>query len=126
MFAGTKSNRRERGCFEASGIGFTTTSETIAARLTTKAKRTSPKAVEDETPDALVQRWEVARTLREILDELNETDRTLVKLKYFEGLRYREISTRTGLSVSNVGYRLHHILKGIAERLRPLGIDGTS
>ncbi|MEM6469832.1 MAG: sigma-70 family RNA polymerase sigma factor [Planctomycetota bacterium] len=85
-----------------------------------------PKAVENETPEALVQRWEVAGTLREILDELNETDRTLVKLKYFEGLRYRDISARTGLSVSNVGYRLHHILKGIAERLRPLGIDGTS
>ncbi|MEM0926468.1 MAG: sigma-70 family RNA polymerase sigma factor [Planctomycetota bacterium] len=83
-------------------------------------------AVESETPEALVQRWEVAGALREILDELDETDRTLVKLKYFEGLRYREISARTGLSVSNVGYRLHHILKGIAERLRPMGIDGTS
>lgn len=84
------------------------------------------RAVEHETPDALVQRWEVAGALREILDELNETDRTLVTLKYFEGLRYRDISSRTGLSVSNIGYRLHHILKGIAERLRPLGIDGTS
>ncbi|MEO1529903.1 MAG: RNA polymerase sigma factor [Planctomycetota bacterium] len=86
----------------------------------------NPRAVENETPDSLVQRWEVADALRGLLDDLNETDRTLVKLKYFEGLRYREISERTGLTVSNVGYRLHHILKGIAERLRPLGIDGTS
>ena len=44
----------------------------------------------------------------------------------FEGLKYRDISTRTGLSVSNVGYRLHHILKELARKLRPLGIDETS
>ena len=78
----------------------------------------------DTAADALFQRMESIGTLRQIVDELDETDRQLVKLKYFENLKYRDISARTGLSVSNVGYRLHHILKELAEKLRPLGIDG--
>ena len=81
---------------------------------------------EDTTPEAVIQRLEANATLRQLLDELDETDRLLVKLKYFEGLKYRDISARTGLTVSNVGYRLHHILKQLAGKLRPLGIDEMS
>ena len=86
-------------------------------------KGQSPNA-EDEAPEAAILRMEAAGALRQIVEELDETDRQLVKLKYFEDLRYREISAKTGLSVSNVGYRLHHILKELAGKLRPLGIDG--
>ena len=57
---------------------------------------------------------------------IDDTDQQLVKLKYFEGLKYRDISAQTGLSISNVGYRLHHILKKLAGQLRPLGIDEVS
>ena len=85
----------------------------------------SPNA-EDETPEAMLLRMEAIAALRQIVEELNETDRQLVKLKYFEDLKYRDISAQTGLSISNVGYRLHHILKELAGKLRPLGIDGRS
>jgi RNA polymerase sigma factor (sigma-70 family) len=78
-----------------------------------------------DSAEATMMRLEEAGALRQIIRELNETDRRLVELKYFEGLKYREISVQTGLSVSNVGYRLHHILKEMAVRLRPLGIDRT-
>ena len=88
-------------------------------------KSRSPNA-EDETPEAMLLRMEATGALRQMLEELDEADRQLVKLKYFEDLKYREISVRTGLSVSNVGYRLHHILKELAGKLRPLGIDGKS
>ena len=82
---------------------------------------------QDETPESMLLRLEATSALRQILEEeLDETDRQLVKLKYFEDLKYREISLQTGLSVSNVGYRLHHILKRLARKLRPLGIDGKS
>lgn len=87
---------------------------------------TQPASGEDESPDALLLRAEATGALRTILEELDETDRQLVKLKYFEGLKYREISARTGLSVGNVGYRLHHILKELARKLRPHGIDQIS
>ena len=85
----------------------------------------SPNA-EDETPEATLLRMEAIGALRQIVEELDETDRQLVKLRYFEGLKYRDISAQTGLSISNVGYRLHHILKELAGKLRPLGIDGMS
>ena len=81
---------------------------------------------EDETPEAMLLRMEATGALRQIVEELDETDRQLVKLKYFEDLKYRDISVQTGLSVSNVGYRLHHILRELASKLRSRGIDGKS
>ncbi len=48
--------------------------------------------------------------------ELSDDDRQLVELKYFQDLKYREISEQTGLTVGNVGYRLHHILNRIANQ----------
>ena len=81
---------------------------------------------EAATTEALLHRMEAAGFLRLLLAELEEADRQLVQLKYFEDLRYREISERTGLSIGNVGYRLHHILKQLAGKLRHLGIDGMS
>lgn len=84
---------------------------------------TLPADRTQDPPEELLARLETAAALRAMLGELNTTDQELVKLKYFEGLKYREISQRTGLTVSNVGYRLHHILKELANKLRPLGID---
>ena len=78
---------------------------------------------EDETPEVILLRMEATGAVRQLVEELDETDRQLVKLKYFEDLKYRDISARTGLSVSNVGYRLHHILKELASKLRSRGID---
>jgi RNA polymerase sigma factor (sigma-70 family) len=80
----------------------------------------------DETPEEAILRMEASCALRQIVDELDETDRQLVKLKYFEDLKYSDISDQTGLSIGNVGYRLHHILKQLAGKLRQLGIDGKS
>ena len=79
-----------------------------------------------ETPESMLLRMETVGALRQLVEELDEPDRQLVKLKYFEGLKYRDISIQTGLSISNVGYRLHHILKELADKLRPLGIDKIS
>jgi RNA polymerase sigma factor (sigma-70 family) len=84
---------------------------------------TKSSCAEDEMPEAMLLKIEATEALRQILEELGETDRQLVKLKYFEGLKYRDISAETGLTISNVGYRLHHILKELAEKLRPLGFD---
>ena len=78
------------------------------------------------SPDALLERMETARTVRQLIADLDEPDRQIVKLKYFENLKYRDISEKTGLSVSNVGYRLHHVLKELACKLRTAGIDDES
>jgi len=83
-------------------------------------------SVEQQVGDSsleTVSRLEAINLVRGLLESLPEEDGELLRMKYFEGLRYREISERTGLSVGNVGYRLHHLLKGLAEKLHTLGTD---
>ena len=69
---------------------------------------------------------EAAGTLHVLMGELDERDQQLVRLKYFEGQKYDQISAATGMSVGNVGYRLHHILRGLADSLRRLGVEGAT
>mgnify|MGYP003801340557 CR=1 FL=1 len=55
--------------------------------------------------------------VREAMDVLSERDRAVVLLKVVEGLSYQEIAQSMDLSVSNVGYILHHGLKRMASHL---------
>lgn len=80
----------------------------------------------DETPDRLLEHMETVAEIRQLVKALPDKDRRLIQLRYFEGLKYREISTRTGLSISNVGFRLHQALKQLAKGLHPLGDDEPS
>lgn len=80
----------------------------------------------EESPEAANLHLEAIAALRLSLEELEESDQQLVKLKYFNGLKYRQISDESGLNIGNVGYRLHHILKELAARLRKLGFDEDS
>ena len=79
-----------------------------------------------ESPEQSILRMETTGLLRQTLGQLDANDRRLIQLKYFDGLKYSDIASKTGLSVGNVGYRLHHILKKLASDLRPLGVDASS
>ena len=74
-------------------------------------------------PDQTLGRQETIGTLQLLVAELDPADRDLISLKYHENLKYDQISERTGLSVGNVGYKLHHALKSLADSLRRLGIE---
>ena len=76
-----------------------------------------------EDPDHSLGRLEAIGTLQLLVSELDSTDRQLINLKYHENLKYDQISQRTGLSIGNVGYKLHHALKNLADSLRNLGIE---
>ena len=76
-------------------------------------------------PEQTLGKFEAMGTLRLLLAELHEDDRTLISLKYHDGLKYDQISHRTGLSIGNVGYKLHHALKNLADSLRRLGIESA-
>jgi RNA polymerase sigma-70 factor (ECF subfamily) len=80
---------------------------------------------EDTPPAEVLGRNEAVGLVRLLLAELPDTDRDLIRLKYHDDLKYQEISRRTGLSVGNVGYRLHHVLKSLADALRHAGIEGS-
>jgi RNA polymerase sigma factor (sigma-70 family) len=70
-------------------------------------------------------RMEAVGVVRMLLAELPAAERDLVRLKYNENLKYQEISRRTGESIGTVGYKLHHVLKGLADALRHAGIEGS-
>lgn len=70
-------------------------------------------------------RGEAVGMVRLLLAEMSEEDRGLIRLKYHEDLKYHEIGRRTGLNAGTVGYKLHHLLKGLADALRRAGIEGS-
>jgi RNA polymerase sigma-70 factor (ECF subfamily) len=84
----------------------------------------SATATEQLPADAL-GRGEAVGMVRLLLAEASSEDQALIRLKYHENLKYEDISRKTGLSVGNVGYRLHHVLKGLADGLRRAGIEGS-
>lgn len=82
-------------------------------------------AAESPGPALALGRMETLGTLQLLVSELAPADRQLIQLKYRENLKYDQISQRTGLSVGNVGYKLHHLLNGLADSLRRMGIDSA-
>jgi len=73
-------------------------------------------------PDEQIARWEGIGLVRLSLETLDERSRELVRLKFNEGLSYKEIAERTGLTMGNVGYILHHAVKTVAQELAKNGI----
>jgi RNA polymerase sigma-70 factor (ECF subfamily) len=76
-------------------------------------------------PDASAHQMEAIGMVRMLVEELDSRDRDLVRRKYVDDQSYKEIAEATGLTVGNVGYRLHHALKSLASSLRQVGIEGS-
>jgi RNA polymerase sigma-70 factor (ECF subfamily) len=77
----------------------------------------------DPDPENALGKLETIGTLQLLIAELPAADRKLIHLKYHRKLKYDQISDQTGLSVGNVGYKLHFLLKQLADSLRRLGIE---
>jgi RNA polymerase sigma-70 factor (ECF subfamily) len=73
-------------------------------------------------PDEQIVRWEGIGLVRLSLSALDARSRELVHLKFDEDLSYKQIAERTGLTVGNVGYILHHALKTISAELARTGL----
>ena len=73
-------------------------------------------------PDEQIARMEGIGQVRLSLETLDERSRELIRLKFTDELSYRDISARTGISVSNVGYILHNAMKTIADELARTGV----
>lgn len=67
--------------------------------------------------DRAEQREQQAQVLA-LLAELPARQQELLRLKFREGLSYKDIAGRTGLSESNVGLLLHTAIKALRGRLR--------
>jgi RNA polymerase sigma-70 factor (ECF subfamily) len=73
-------------------------------------------------PDEQIARWEGIGLVRLSLETLDARSQELVRLKFTEGLSYKQIAERTGLTTGNVGYILHHAVKAIADELARNGV----
>src|SRR5215831_10671816 len=73
-------------------------------------------------PDEQIARLEGIGLVRLSLEALDRRSRELVQLKFNEGLSYKQIAGKTGLTVSHVGYLLHHAIKAIADELTKNGV----
>ena len=80
---------------------------------------------EADLAPAEMERREAIGHMRLLLAELPADERDLIRLKYQENLKYQEIGQRTGLNAGHVGYKLHHLLKGLAASLRAAGIESS-
>lgn len=77
------------------------------------------------TPDLATSQLEATGLVRAFLAELEPRDRELIHLKYTQDLSYADIAKRTDLTISNVGYKLHHLLRNLASSLRQAGITDS-
>lgn len=75
-----------------------------------------------ERPDEELHKFETVGMVQLFISEMDERDQKMVRMKYFHDLKYQDIADRLGMKVGNVGYRLHHLLKDLRDRLRQSGV----
>jgi RNA polymerase sigma factor (sigma-70 family) len=85
----------------------------------------------DPTPAAAVERNETTNRILAELGTIPASQQEVIRLRFQNGMSYKEISGITGHSVSNVGYLLHTAIKTLRQRLRAdstvaEGAGGTS
>lgn len=69
------------------------------------------------TPDRAADWDERVAQVMNALDRLSDNQREVVRLKFQQGLSYKEISEATGLTSGNVGFLLHTGLKRLRSML---------
>ena len=68
-----------------------------------------------------LEKDEALNRVRHAISLLPKESAEIIQLKFDQQKSYIEISQITGLSVSNVGYKLHHIIKDLSQALKSEG-----
>jgi len=82
---------------------------------------TQDQAAAQADADAVASRAEQQETVDQVshcIDGLSDNQREVVRLKFQNGLSYKEIAAVTNLSVSNVGYLIHTAIKALRKDLQ--------
>lgn len=77
------------------------------------AVRTSP----EPGPTAAIEQEDTLSKVLQVMNGLPDNQREVLRLKFQQGLSYKEISRVTELTVGNVGYLIHVGLKSLKEKL---------
>lgn len=75
---------------------------------------------DQDTPEGIVERDEVERTIFDAIDALPEDLRTAITLRELEGLSYEEIAQAMDCPVGTVRSRIFRARDAIDKKLRPL------
>jgi RNA polymerase sigma-70 factor (ECF subfamily) len=78
----------------------------------------SSHASSDASPAAQSEQRETASEVLGLLAQLPKNQQEVVRLKFQNGLSYREISKITNLTVSNVGFLIHTGIRTIRQQLK--------
>jgi RNA polymerase sigma-70 factor (ECF subfamily) len=79
-------------------------------------------AADSPGPDQLAERAEAARLVRSVVDELSEDHRSVVTLRFGEGMSYEDIARALDCPVGTVKSRIHYALLRIGEKLAEEGV----
>ncbi len=71
----------------------------------------------EPTPIDAAETDDSVEIVLDLINRLTTNQQECIRLKFQHGLSYREISTITGLSVSNVGFLIHVGLKKVREKV---------
>jgi RNA polymerase sigma factor (sigma-70 family) len=74
-------------------------------------------ATDAPSPDESLDQSERMASVMRYLDRLSDNQRTVILMKFRDGLSYQEICDATGLSSGNVGFLIHTGLKRLRELL---------
>lgn len=88
-----------------------------------KAKRVPAQAgdlvllnlVGDESAEAVADRTDEARAIRELLDRLPAAQRAVIAARVFEGKKFREVATALGCPLNTALARMHEGLKKLRQ-----------
>lgn len=78
-------------------------------------------AVEAPGPETVAERTDSHARILQLMSKLPENQREVVRLKFQNGMSYKEIAAITELTVSNVGYLLHTALNSLRSQVLAAG-----
>ena len=87
-------------------------------RMSTQLENAAVCDVPARTASATMEQSEELEQLLRLLGGLPANQQEVVRLKFQEGMSYKEIAAITGLTVSNVGFLLHTAVKALRERTK--------
>lgn len=73
----------------------------------------------DPRPEDVAEQRDETIYVRRLMNDLPPNQQEVLRLKFLHCLSYREISSITGLSETNVGFLIHVGIKRLRERLQP-------
>lgn len=81
---------------------------------------TGTRLKEQDTPEHLAMQGEIARTIKDAMDELPDELRTAITLREIEGLTYEDIAQAMDCPIGTVRSRIFRAREAIDKKLKPL------